>query len=103
MNKLIRIIFSLLIIAVISEGIMIYQQNNKIKKLVLNVTEINNRADPEVDLSDIESRINDLESENKSLNRKINIATSSTNSSFDAEYENRKLERRIDDLESRVR
>jgi len=99
MNKIYKILLLLITITTISEGIFIFRQNKEIKKLTNTINEISTRVDPEVDLSDIESRIDDLESEGETLKRKIN----STSSYFDAEYENRKLERRIDDLESKIR
>ena len=102
MNKIYKILIVIISVASISEGILIFIQNKEIKKLNNTISKINTQVDPEVDLSDIESRIDDLESENENLKRKINTITS-TSSFFDAEYEHRKLERRIDDLESKIR
>ena len=99
MNRIFKTLFAILTLAIVGQGYFLYQQNSKIKTLEKSIKEVSNQINPEVDLSDIESRINDLESETETLQRKINT----TNTYFDAEYETRKLERRIDDLESRIR
>jgi outer membrane murein-binding lipoprotein Lpp len=106
MSKSIKLLFILLASGIVAQGIFIYKQNLKIKKLATEVEEINSRVDLQVDLSDIESkvddfesRIDDLESENETLKRKVN--TTNINSDFDAYYENRKLKRRIEELESK--
>ncbi len=99
MNKLYKFLFAFLTLAIVGQGYFLYKQNLKIKTLDKSVKEVSNQINPEVDLSDIESRIDDLESETKTLKRKVNL----TNTYFDAEYETRKLERRLDDLESRIR
>ena len=106
MTKFYKIILTILTIALIVEGVFIFRQYKEIKKLTIDVSDISSRVDPQVDLSDIESkiedfesRIDDLESENETLKRKVN--TSNTNSDFDADYENRKLKRRIEELESK--
>jgi len=110
MNKTIKLFFLFFAILLAILVFFIYQQSNKIKKLTALVNEMSTRVDPEVDLSDIvrkvdnlsdlESRVDDLESENESLKTKLNMTT--TSPYFDAEYENRKLERRIDELENKL-
>ncbi len=99
MNRIHKVLFTILTLAIVIQAYFLNQQNFKIKTLYKSVKEVSNQINPEVDLSDIESRIDDLESETETLKRKINT----TNTYFDTEYETRKLERRIDDLESRIR
>ncbi len=99
MSRNSKLLFSALILIIAGQAYFLFYQNSKIKSIEKSIKEVSNQIDPEVDLSDIESRIDDLESETETLKRKLN----STNTYYDTEYEIRKLDRRIDDLESRVR
>ena len=99
MIKIYKIILIFFMLVLLIQGAFIFQIKKEIEKQKNAVEELSYRSNSQTDLSDIESRIDDLENENESLKRKI-IQTS-TSSDYDAEYETRRLERRISELESK--
>jgi cell division protein FtsL len=99
MNRIFKILISILLIALVLQVYFLYHQNSKIRALENSIEELGNQISPENDLSDIESRLEDLETDSETIKRSI----LSPSTHYDVEYEIRKLSRRIDDLENRIR